>query len=295
MCAASDSKVKIARDDMGLPAAFPFESEETFGVVPMFQRLHWHDGLEINCIKQGRGHYIINGRTYPFETGDILLIGSNDLHCAYESPTTEGLLLQVISFDRSLFAGDHRYDPDLLQAFRLMGSRYDNLLGRNHPKAALLQQLCADMHTEYTEQTSHYPTMIRSYLLRFLIEINRHCAVKQQAGPPPLQRHHEMIQIAVRMMEERLAETWTLASIAAQVQFSPSYFSAIFKELVGMAPMEYLIQLRLARAVELLNSTDRKIIDIALACGFHNLSNFNRLFMKHIGQSPKDIRITPFE
>ncbi|MNN96667.1 HTH-type transcriptional activator RhaS [compost metagenome] len=57
-----------------------------------------------------------------------------------------------------------------------------------------------------------------------------------------------------------------------------------------MSPLLYLIQLRLENAYTLLQTTDRKILDIAMECGFRTLSNFNRLFKRHIGTEPRNVR-----
>ena len=83
---------------------------------------------------------------------------------------------------------------------------------------------------------------------------------------------------------------WTLEELAALVYLSPSRFSEIFKQAVGMPPLLYLIHIRLENAVAMLEDNQLKIMDIALECGFRTLSNFNRLFKKHIGISPKESR-----
>ena len=77
------------------------------------------------------------------------------------------------------------------------------------------------------------------------------------------------------------------------VYLSPSRFSEIFKRAVGMPPLLYLIHIRLEQAVAMLEGGGMKVTDIALECGFRSLTNFNRLFKKHVGMTPKASRKQP--
>src|SRR4030095_5943079 len=94
-------------------------------------------------------------------------------------------------------------------------------------------------------------------------------------------------RIVIHAMEEKYAHAWTLEELSGLVYLSPSRFNDIFGCVVGMAPLAYLIHIRLEHAVKLLESTNMKVTEIAHECGFRTLSNFNRLFKKHIGVSPR--------
>ena len=63
-----------------------------------------------------------------------------------------------------------------------------------------------------------------------------------------------------------------------------------FKKAVGLGAIEHLAQLRVNAACEALTDTDKAISDIALDCGYNNLSNFNRQFKKITGSTPNEYR-----
>ena len=86
------------------------------------------------------------------------------------------------------------------------------------------------------------------------------------------------------MDEMRLA---TLASIAGM---SPSAFSRFFKLHTGRNLTDYIIDMRLGYAARMLVDTARSISEISFACGFNNLSNFNRIFKRKKGCSPSEFR-----
>ena len=71
---------------------------------------------------------------------------------------------------------------------------------------------------------------------------------------------------------------------------SSSYFMSCFKQNFGLGAIEYLNQVRIRSACDLLRNTDRSISDIAFDTGFHNLSNFNRQFRTKVGCSPQTYR-----
>lgn len=276
----------VVRDQIDLPQGFPILVSQTEGVSPPFQRLHWHTALEINFIYRGSGYYLINGGRYDFRQGDIVLINSNDLHRAVE---TESLVMGIVMFDPSYLALEQRYDTELLDPFREMGFRFENVLDRDHPELVKLWSLLAEMREEYLSKEPHYEAVVRAQLIRFLAYVNRYFS-KDSGNRSLHARGTETIRSVLHEMEERMEHPWTLKELSDRAHLSTSRFSSLFTQVVGTSPMDYLIQLRLSKAVELIETTDGKIIDIASECGFRNLSNFNRLFKQHIGKLPSELR-----
>lgn len=275
----------IPKEKVKLAHHYPLIVAETIGVMSLYQLMHWHDVLEINLIRSGTGYYIINGQRYEFEEGDVFLINSNDLHCAYE---TENLVMLVITFDPGWLVHGLRMDPELLSPFREMGQHYTNRLQRDHPALEHLRSLLIELFEEHETQRRSYSTMVHSLLLRFLAMINR-----EFRSPDPRKndgdinaRQLERMRQVIMVMEEQYSRQWTQEELAALVYLSPSRFGDIFKRAVGMPPMLYLIHIRLDRALGLLENGGLKITDIALECGFQSLTNFNRLFKKHVGVTP---------
>lgn len=76
----------------------------------------------------------------------------------------------------------------------------------------------------------------------------------------------------------------------AQNYFSVSSFFRKFKLYTGMTPLQYLLDIRLANAKKLLESTNYSIGEVASLVGYDNALYFSRLFHKHVGISPKEYR-----
>lgn len=78
--------------------------------------------------------------------------------------------------------------------------------------------------------------------------------------------------------------------MASLVGMSPSAFSRFFKQHTNKTLSSYIIDMRLGIAARMLVDTSQNIAEICYACGFNNLSNFNRVFKLKRGMSPREFR-----
>ena len=83
-----------------------------------------------------------------------------------------------------------------------------------------------------------------------------------------------------------------MADLAQRVHLSPSHFSALFKKATGLSVMEYLQRLRLARARELLTTTDASIRQVSTQVGYVDPLYFSRVFRRANGVSASEFRST---
>lgn len=81
-----------------------------------------------------------------------------------------------------------------------------------------------------------------------------------------------------------------LSSLARLTCLSPFHFLRVFEGLTGATPHQYLLRMRLRRAALRLRTERAPIVEIALGCGFGDVSNFNRAFRAEFGVSPRAYR-----
>jgi AraC family transcriptional regulator len=86
-----------------------------------------------------------------------------------------------------------------------------------------------------------------------------------------------------------LSRRWTLADIASEVGGSPVYLTQVFQQVEGLPLYRYQLQLRLARALELLGQYD-DLSALALELGFSSHSHFSATFQRTYGRSPSEFR-----
>ncbi|GGF97924.1 hypothetical protein GCM10010912_48280 [Paenibacillus albidus] len=98
------------------------------------------------------------------------------------------------------------------------------------------------------------------------------------------------LQLATDYMDANFNKNISVDTVAENVQRSSSYLSRIFKESTGMTVNDYLIQLRIKRAMELLQQLDLSTEEICREIGYANVSYFNKLFKARTGLTPGQYR-----
>ena len=102
--------------------------------------------------------------------------------------------------------------------------------------------------------------------------------------------HQERIQTSLSYLNRHYAEPLKLERLASMEYLSVSRYSALFRQLTGRSPQQYLIDLRLRNAQELLKSTDLSISEVARSVGYEDALYFSRLFRRRTGAPPSGLR-----
>jgi len=98
------------------------------------------------------------------------------------------------------------------------------------------------------------------------------------------------LQLATDYMDANFNNNISVDTVAEYVQRSSSYLSRIFKESTGMTINDYLIQLRIKRAMELLKQLHLSLEEICQEIGYANVSYFNKMFKSRTGLTPGQFR-----
>ena len=94
----------------------------------------------------------------------------------------------------------------------------------------------------------------------------------------------------MQYIETHYYEKITLDQLAEMVYLSPAYLSRIFKKETGTTFNDYLIQVRIGKAKNLLHHKDLRVTDIAEAVGFDDQSYFTKVFRRIVGVTPLKYR-----
>ncbi len=111
-------------------------------------------------------------------------------------------------------------------------------------------------------------------------------ALATDGGQPDSERLAAVVRQATVILEQRMGDEVDLGELAASLDVSYDGFRHAFKKHTGMAPHQYLLQLRIHRARELLYGTDLTVRRIAALLGFKDPYYFSRAFRKMTGRSP---------
>jgi AraC-like DNA-binding protein len=106
----------------------------------------------------------------------------------------------------------------------------------------------------------------------------------------PNDRDRKRVATALRRIEAEPAQRLSLDELAAEAAMSQFHFLRVFEQVVGVTPAQYVLRTRLRRAAVELRGSGESITSIAGACGFADLSTFNRQFRRAMGVSPSAFR-----
>lgn len=110
----------------------------------------------------------------------------------------------------------------------------------------------------------------------------------REAVPPPSM--HPAVRLLLQYADHGYAQPLTLTRLARLVHMDAKYLGRLFRAQVGESFSARLNAIRLAHARELLMRSNDTVLEIALACGFANVSYFNRLYRAAYGTRPNDGR-----
>ena len=109
-----------------------------------------------------------------------------------------------------------------------------------------------------------------------------------EAEPP--KGYYDQIRHAVQQYVQENYRDATLESAALTVSMSPNYLSRIFKRKTGQSFSEYLTEVKMKKAEELLRDIELKIYEISFEVGYDNPKNFTRAFKQYSGKTPREFR-----
>lgn len=258
---------------------------EWFVNVPM----HWHGEFELIHILRGRGDFLCGSRKQEAGEGEFLLVPPNMLHAAYPCKGQELIYNALVFSPAMLGAGSgDRCTNECIRPMvngRLGSHVYIRRQSTDYEKIrALVEQIFSCVQ----RNCARADLLLKSELIRliwFLEESGDIVFEKQQEG-----KEAEAIRPAIEYMAQRFKEDITVEQLAELVHLSKSHFMRCFRQAVGIGAIEHLSQLRIHAACEALSDSAEQIADIAFACGYSNLSNFNRQFLKQVGCSPREYR-----
>lgn len=252
--------------------------------------IHCHDCLEINYVKQGKGHYIIEQQMYPIEPGDIFIINNAERHMAVHG---EDFTIMVMVFD-SQFVWENPKEYDYLEPFFNRNTQFSNRIpGGNEHYTELCEQLFK-INEEYQKKKEGWQLVVKASVLLFLAILYRYCKANHELGGEGknIYKQYERINPVLDYIQENYQEQIVLEDLAKRAMLNKTYMCTFFKEVMDMTIFEYIQKVRINHSCRLLRTTKDPITEIALLSGYNGVSYFNRAFKELLGVTPKQYRIT---
>ena len=252
--------------------------------------IHSHQEFELNFVEHGRGvHRIVGDSIEEIGHYDLVLVTGNGLEHAWQQGNCTEPDVREITI---------QFSSTLLDE-RLLGRTQFASIRKMFEKARMGVAFSMTGILRVYNFLDSLPTMNEKFeqfltMLKILYELSQDQGARTLASTSfadvKADRESRRVAKVKEYISNHYAEDLRLEDLSALVGMAPSAFSRFFKQHTTRTLSDYIIDVRLGNAARLLVDTTTSISEICYACGFNNLSNFNRIFKARRGYTPRDFR-----
>lgn len=270
---------------------------------------HWHTECELLYLSRGECVFVVGGEEYPLSAEETIFIPANVLHSAYRTSNSRETVFYAAVFSHKLLSEPADIIFEKYISPSISGElRINTVFRRSEPWQADVIDLLIEImslydyspynndpiswkHPELFLKGDEYGAEItvKANILRIWKILICHAEKTTQhkgVGRASLER----VRLAIDFIHQHYSEQLTLEKIASEAYMSREYFSRVFKEQTRQTPFEYLTNYRISRAIELLESSDMSITEIAGKCSFAQTGYFSVKFSEIAGCTPSAYR-----
>lgn len=230
---------------------------------------HWHYDCELITVEQGNALISVDSKTFRLSKGQSIFINSQQIH--YVQANKDSIL--------SFFLYDYKLTEKITNNVSLVSPLLNNKYD--------IKEIYNFIENELKNKLAFYSFITEQKLKLLVATIFRNEPITHINDHK--ERYNDLYKNLLAEIDNNL-QYYTFKDAAAFMSFSEPYFSNYFYKMSGMTFSQYLNYAKTERAINLLKS-DRQIsiTEIALECGFGTIRNFNRVFKKITGYTPKNL------
>jgi AraC-like DNA-binding protein len=273
----------------------PLSEEDCFVIINRTKTefsypVHVHPEYELNFIENAKGaRRIVGDSIEEIDDLELCLIGNETLEHAWMNYHCESKDIHEITvqFRKDLFLGSLLNKKQFHSIFVML---------ENAKKGVLFSRQAIEKVKDKLDFLNKSPNGFYSVLdlLTILYELsmdeNSRILCSSTFNKQDDSSESRRIQKVINFLNNNYQKEIRLVDVASHVNMSEVSFSRFMKKRTGKNYIEYLNDLRLGIASRYLVDTSKTIAEISYECGFNNLSNFNRIFKKRKGYTPKEFR-----
>lgn len=250
--------------------------------------LHFHEDYELCLTLNVRGKRILGNLVEDFTEKDLVITTPNVLHCYKRDDAFLNVRCEVvvIQFPKELPSWGI-FDTDQLRNIRnLLCQPAPGLKFSEETAEAVRKRLLRLPGTEGFEAVQLFLGILHELACADRTQVE---LIGVQSSDSTLP-HSRRINKIVQFVEKNYHHKISLEDVGELVGMSASSVSRFFKQRTRHNFWDYLNGFRIDRAAQMMIETEHTISEISYACGFNNISNFNRVFRERIGTTPSDYR-----
>lgn len=260
--------------------------------VDFYNQWHFHPEVELIYVHKGRGTRFIGTDVHRFEPDELFLFGSNLAHMwrcdpeYFQKDSKQKAEVTIIYFHHD-FLGDRFFNlPELKGIESLLEKAKQGIKITGHTKVQIKELMSKLSEARGSERIITLLTILEkianSKEKQYINSIYHEIKIEKAEA----NRLNKVFQYISDNFQRKI----TLSEIASVANLSAKAFCRYFKSKTRKTFYDFLLEVRVAHACDLLLEKDMPIYEVCYDCGFNNLSNFNRYFKKIMEKTPTNYK-----
>ena len=246
-----------------------------------YNHLHQHSEIQLSLVVHGNGKLLVGDSVHPFNDGDFFAIGPNSPHLFKTEKSDELVHMISLFFTEKTFGENFFELSDLKEInpfFKIISDGFRPLNKQNE---------LAQLMSQFPKASKLNRIVLFLQLLKLSCDIDKKPLTDFIYPKQTGLLAGERLQVVFDYVLHNFQKEIKLDAIADLVHMTPNAFCRFFKQRTNKTLFQFLIELRIEHASQLLKQhKDLSIAEIAERSGFNSISNFNRKFMGIKGVIP---------
>ena len=238
--------------------------------------------LDRNYVKKGNCILHLQNESISFKENEMMIICSNVEHL-FEAGSEETTLMQLEFLPEIFLRFNPPSRPEQGDLAPVTIFSEENRLIKIVNNVRIMRAVQRIVN-ELNQKSKYYQYLVVMYYAELLILIYRYLdEVYLPIGT------NESLRKAISYIRLNYQMNITAGDIATYTNVGERYLRKLFSQYLNLSPVDYLNQIRLNKAIELLRNTEMSIKEVCFACGFQSPQYFSRLFKQQMGITPREV------
>lgn len=256
------------------------------------KNMHSHAFWELAYVYEGTALIHTENSVKELNSGDFVLISPNSRHSFTLHPehTQTSMWLCDCICTKEYFSriiSDYIKIKELscYSLYNMLSSDDTFIINLSDDNAGNVKHLLWMIAHEYNHYTAGSDIIMKQALINLFVYITRMYEYEATNLSGVVSKSHEIDELA-KYIRSNFSYNLTLDFLAQHMHLSREYLSRYFKKHMGKTISQYLLEVRIEKAKQMLRTTTHSISDICEYCGYSSISNFQKAFKKVTGVSP---------
>lgn len=242
--------------------------------------IHVHDCCELLLCLSGGNSFLIDGRAYDVNDGDLFILNQFEPHKI--TADRESIFARfVIQIHPEYLFANSTSETDLSRCFYTRGANMSHRISLSDKEISELQKLLIMFRSDH----GFGDDVVKNSSMNTILALVNQFFLKHAEGVSITKCENEILKNIINYVNVHYNEALTLESLAKNNFVSVNQLCKIFKNNFGTTVAKYIVSKRISEAKKLLAS-GKSVSDTAVLCGFPDYANFIRVFKKFVGVSP---------